>query len=207
METLLQIKTSIFSGNGASSRLTDQFVSDWQAQHPRGRVIVRDLAAAPIPHLTAERFLGFSSTEPRTAEQDAALALSDELIAELRQADVIVIGLPLYNFGVPSTLKAYFDHIARAGVTFKFTSQGAVGQLLGKRVIVVSTRGGVSAGTPSDTQTAFVRDFLGFLGMTDVEFIHAEGLSMSAHKEQGLSSAATALNRLAAAVPPAALVA
>ena len=130
------------------------------------------------------------------------MAYSDTLIDELKQADVIVFGLPMYNFGVPSQLKAYFDHIARAGVTFKYTDKGPVGLLTGKKVYVFAARGGLYAGTPLDTQTSYVRDFLRFLGMTDVEFVYAEGLAISAQSKQaGLAKAVAEIARLAAQYP------
>jgi FMN-dependent NADH-azoreductase len=180
MKTLLQIRSSIFSDNGQSSQLANRFVEQWRKANPRGRVVVRDLAAEPIPHLDAVRFGAFlAKPEARTAEQSAVIRHSDALIDELRAADVVVLGLPMYNFGIPSTLKAYFDHIARAGVTFRYTEKGPVGLLTGKQVYVFAARGGVYAGTPMDTQTGYVRGFLGFLGMTDVEFVYAEGLAIS----------------------------
>jgi FMN-dependent NADH-azoreductase len=105
----------------------------------------------------------------------------------------------MYNFGVPSQLKAYFDHVARAGVTFKYTDKGPVGQLTGKKVYVFAARGGQYAGTPLDTQTSYVRDFLRFLGMADVEFVYAEGLAISPQsKEEGLAKAVAEIARLAA---------
>lgn len=201
MTTLLQINASIQNGNGQSSQLARQFIAVFRERNPDSKVIVRDVAATePVPHLTAERFGAFiASPEARSPAQQAVVAYSDALIDELKQADVIVLGLPMYNFGVPSQLKAYFDHIARAGVTFKYTEQGPVGLLGGKKVIVFATRGGVYAGTPLDTQTNYVRDFLRFLGIADVEFVHAEGLAISPeHKEAGLAKAAAQIARLAA---------
>ena len=122
---------------------------------------------------------------------------SDALIDELKRSDVIVVGLPMYNFGVPSTLKAYFDHIARAGVTFRYTEKGPVGLLTGKKAYVFATRGGLYAGTPLDTQSAYVRDFLRFLGIDDVEFVYAEGLAINAErKEAALSQAQHTIKRL-----------
>jgi FMN-dependent NADH-azoreductase len=117
----------------------------------------------------------------------------------LKRADVIVLGLPMYNFGVPSTLKAYFDHIARAGVTFKYTEKGPVGLLTGKKAYVFATRGGLYLGTPRDTETKYVRDFLAFLGIDDVEFVYAEGLAMGdASKDKALVSANEAIERIGA---------
>src|SRR3984885_16135345 len=173
MTTLLQINASIHNDSGQSRRLANQFVETFRARYPDAKVVVRDVAAAePVPHLTAESFGAFNAKpEERSAAQHAVVAYSDALIEEIKQADVVVIGLPMYNFGVPSQLKAYFDHIARAGVTFKYTDKGPVGLLTGKKVYVFAARGGVYAGTPLDTQTSYVRDFLRFLGMTDVEFV------------------------------------
>ena len=206
MKTLLQIDSSLFSGDGQSSRLAATFAARWRDLNPEGRVVTRDLARNAIPHLTAERFAAFlAKPEARTAEQHAIAGFSDALIEELRQADVIVLGLPLYNFGVPSQLKAYFDHIARAGITFRYTVNGAEGLLKGKKAYVFATRGGRYVGTPQDSQTGYVRDFLAFLGVTDVEFIYAEGLAMGeAPKAEALAAAQGAITRIATATSLAA---
>lgn len=201
MTTLLQINASINNGNGESSRLAKQFVAAFHKRHPKAAIVVRDVAAAePVPHLTAERFGAFiTKPENRSAAQQAVVSYSDTLIDELRQADVIVLGLPMYNFGVPSQLKAYFDHIARIGVTFEYTEKGPVGKLTGKKVYVFAARGGVYEGTPMDTQTSYVRDFLRFLGMSDVEFIYAEGLNMGPQSKQtALTKAEAEIARIAA---------
>jgi FMN-dependent NADH-azoreductase len=201
MTTLLQINASINHDNGLSSQLANQFVAAFQARNPEAHIEVRNVAAADsVPHLNAERFGAFiTQPENRSAAQHAVVAYSDSLIDELRRADVIVLGLPMYNFGVPSQLKAYFDHVARAGVTFKYTEKGPVGLLTGKKVYVFAARGGVYEGTPLDTQTSYVRDFLRFLGITDVEFVYAEGLAISAQSKQaGLAKAAAEIARLAA---------
>jgi FMN-dependent NADH-azoreductase len=207
MTTLLQINASINNGNGESSRLANQFVAAFHKSHPKVTIVVRDVAAAePVPHLNAERFGAFvTKPEARSAAQHAVVAYSDTLINELKQADVIVLGLPMYNFGVPSQLKAYFDHVARLGVTFEYTEKGPVGKLTGKKVYVFAARGGVYArdgvneGTPMETQTNYVRDFLRFLGMSDVEFIYAEGLHMSPQSKQAaLAKAEAEIARLAA---------
>jgi FMN-dependent NADH-azoreductase len=201
MKTLLQINASINHDNGQSSQLANQFVAAFRTRIPNAKIVLRNVAAAdPVPHLNAERFGAFiTKAEERNAEQHAVVAYSDKLIDELKQADVIVLGLPMYNFGVPSQLKAYFDHVARAGVTFKYTDKGPVGQLTGKKVYVFAARGGLYAGTPMDTQTSYVRDFLRFLGMADVEFVYAEGLAISPQsKEEGLAKAVAEIARLAA---------
>jgi FMN-dependent NADH-azoreductase len=201
MTTLLQINASIMNGKGQSSQLANQFVAAFKDRHPDAAVTVRDVAATePVPHLNAERFGAFiAKPEDRSAEQHAIVAYSDELIRELKEASVIVIGLPMYNFGVPSQLKAYFDHIARAGVTFAYTQQGPKGLVTGKKAYVFATRGGLYAGTPLDTQTSYVRDFLRFLGIADVEFVYAEGLNMGPqNKEASLVRASADIARLAA---------
>jgi FMN-dependent NADH-azoreductase len=201
MTTLLQINASINDDNGQSSHLAKQFVAAFRARNPDAGIVVRNVAASdPVPHLNAERFGAFiTKQEERSAEQHAVVAYSDALIKELNEADVIVLGLPMYNFGVPSQLKAYFDHIARAGVTFTYSDKGPVGLLTGKKVYVFAARGGLYAGTPMDTQTSYVRDFLRFLGMADVEFIYAEGLAISPQsKEAGLAKALAEIARLAA---------
>ena len=198
--TLLQLKTSIFGEAGQSSRLADAFVARQLAAAPGTEVIVRDLVREPVPHLTAERFGAFlAKPEARTPEQRAVAAYSDRLIDELQRADTIALGLPMYNFGIPSMLKAYFDHVARAGVTFRYTDRGPVGMLTGKKAWVFATRGGRYAGTPQDMQTAYVRSFLAFLGVTDVDFVYAEGLAVSdASKAAALAAAATEIERTAA---------
>jgi len=196
--TLLQINTSLFSNSGQSTRLAEQFVAGRRAADPDLDVVVRDLAREPVPHLTAERFQAFiAQPEARTPAQETIVAESDALIEELKAADVIVFGLPMYNFGVPSQLKAYFDHVARAGVTFRYSEKGPVGLLTGKKAYVFATRGGVYAGTPRDSETSYVRQFLAFLGIADVEFVYAEGLAISeSSKQASLAKAANSIARL-----------
>jgi FMN-dependent NADH-azoreductase len=195
---ILQINSSIFSGAGQSTGLADQFVARLRAQNLGARLTVRDLASDPVPHLDAERFSAFlAKPEERTPAQQAVAAYSDTLIDELRRADVVVLGLPLYNFGLPSTLKAYFDHVGRAGVTFRYTEKGPVGLLTGKKVYVFAARGGFYAGTPNDSQTPYIRAFLSFLGMSDIEFVYAEGLAISdTSKQQGIARARAETDRL-----------
>lgn len=200
MQKLLQLKTSLFSNQGQSSQLSDAFVAAWHASRPGSEVTLRDFAVDPVPHLDGAGFQAFlSKVEERTAEQQAKVAYSDALIAELQVADVLVIGLPMYNLGIPSTLKAWIDHVARAGVTFRYTATGPQGLLAGKKAYVFATRGGRYAGTAFDTQTDFVRNFLGFIGITDVEFVYAEGLNMGDESRTGsLTAAHSELARIAA---------
>jgi FMN-dependent NADH-azoreductase len=197
MSTLLQINASLAGANGVSSQLADRFVADWMAKRPEGRLVKRDLASEPVPHLTAERFQAFlSQPEARTAEQQAATEYSDALIAELKSADTVVFAVPMYNFSVPSTLRAYFDHIARRGVTFRYTANGPEGLLKGKKAYVFITRGGIYAGGV-DTQTPYLKQFLAFIGITDVQFVYAEGLGMGDEtRQKSLTAAHQAIGEL-----------
>lgn len=200
MKTLLQINSSLHSSQGESSRLADRYAASWRRRNPQGRVIVRDFATDNVPHLTAEAFTAFGlPAEQRDGAQALAVAYSDQLIGELQRADEIAIALPMYNFGVPSMLKAWFDHVARAGVTFRYTGSGPVGLLTGKRAVVFATRGGKYAGTPSDTQTPWVRQILSFIGIDEVEFVYAEGLAYgAAAREASLAQAAQHVDTLLA---------
>ena len=195
MSQLLQIKSSLFSNHGQSSQLSDAFVSAWRALHSDAKIVTRDFASDPVPHLDGAGFQAFlSQPDARTDEQQAKLAYSDQLIEELKATDVLVIGLPMYNLGIPSMLKAYFDHVMRAGLTFRYTENGPQGLLTGKKAYVFATRGGRYVGTPADTQTEYVRNLLGFIGITDVNFVYAEGLNMGEEsKTAGLKQAHTDL--------------
>ncbi len=193
---ILQINTSLNGEASQSSRLAARYV----AAQNGARVTIRDLAAEPVPHLDGARFAAFiAKPDERTAEQEAVVAYSDALIAELKRADVIVLGLPLYNFGVPSQLKSWIDHVARAGQTFRYTANGPEGLVKGKKAYVFATRGGIYAGTALDTQTNYIRDFLRFIGIEDVEFVYAEGLAISEESREGaLGKALEQIERLAA---------
>lgn len=198
MNTILQINSSLHSANGESTRLADAFVAALRAKNPAAKLIVRDLAREPVPHLDAERFGAFvTGKEKRSPDQQAVVDYSDALIAELQRADVVVLGLPMYNFGLPSQLKAWIDHIARAGITFRYTEKGPIGLLTGKTAYVFATRGGQYAGTPADSATSYVRQLFAFLGITEVEFIYAENLAIDeASKQKALLGAQNAIRRL-----------
>ena len=188
MKTLL-ISSSLFGAAGQSTTLANEL-----AARLGGEVVVRDVTT--VPHLDGKRFAAFNTpAAARTPAQQAAVEYSDELIAELKAADTIVIGVPMYNFGIPSTLKAYFDHVARAGLTFKYTEKGAVGLLTGKKAYLVLARGGFYG--EAHAHTSYVRDFLAFIGITDVETVYAEGLAISpASKDAGLAKARAQIERL-----------
>jgi FMN-dependent NADH-azoreductase len=184
MNTLLQVHASLNSDHGESSQLSDRFAERWAALNPGGKVIRRDLASAPLPHLTAERFTAWRTpVAERSLDQQRHVAESDALIAELRAADTLVLAVPMYNFGIPSTLKAWIDHVARAGETFRYGANGPEGLLAGKRAVIFTTRGGQYAGTPGDTEAPYLQQILGFLGIVDVEIVYAEGLGMGQRAE------------------------
>ena len=176
---ILQINSSARSAGANSTRLADAITARLKAANPAAVVELRDLAANPHPVLD-EAALGalFTPAEQRTPEQAARVALDDALIAQVQAADAIVLGVPMYNFGVPVQLKTWIDAIARAGVTFRYTENGPEGLVKGKKVYVALARGGVYRDTPADSQVPYLKGVLGFLGMTDVEFIYAEGLAM-----------------------------
>jgi FMN-dependent NADH-azoreductase len=195
MTTILQINSAARSQGAQSTLLANELTAKLSEKHPDAKIVVRNLLADNLPHLD-DAVLGafFTPAEARTPEQKVIVARSDELIEELQAADLVVLGVPLYNFGVSSQLKAYFDWIARAGVTFRYTASGPEGLVQGKKVFVVSARGGKHQGTPNDSQTPFLKTFLGFLGMTDLSFIYAEGFAMGPEAAAGaLSSARDAI--------------
>ena len=176
---ILQINSSARSNGSESTRLADAIVAKLQAANPGAALTRRDLAANPHPAID-EATLGalFTPAANRTPEQAARVALDDALIAQAQAADVIVIGAPMYNFGMTVQLKSWFDAIARAGVTFKYGETGPVGLLTDKKVYVTLARGGLYKDGPNDTQVPHLKALLGFLGMTDVSFVYSEGLGM-----------------------------
>lgn len=198
MTTILQLNSAARSQGANSTLLANELTAKLQNANPGTKLVVRDLLTDTLPHLDDD-VLGafFTPAEQRTPEQAAIAARSDALIAELLAADIIVIGAPMYNFGVSSQLKSYFDWIARAGVTFRFTANGSEGLVKGKKVFVVSARGGKYAGTPADSQVPFLKTFLAFIGITDVSFIYAEGLNMG--EELANAGFASAREAIAAA--------
>ncbi|MCV9877575.1 FMN-dependent NADH-azoreductase [Brenneria izbisi] len=201
MSKVLILKSSILADFSQSNQLADYFSAQWQAAHPADTITVRDLAAQPVPVLDGELVGALRPSDaPLTPRQQDALTLSDELIAELQAHDVIVIAAPMYNFNIPTQLKNYFDLIARAGVTFRYTEQGPEGLVKGKRAIVLTSRGGIHKGTPTDLLEPYLRVFLGFIGMTDIEFVFAEGIAYGPDVAQKAAAEAKAqLSQFAAA--------
>ncbi|PIA71607.1 FMN-dependent NADH-azoreductase [Pseudomonas sediminis] len=199
MSRILVIESSARQQGSVSRELTQQFIATWQAAHPADQVQVRDLAAEPVPHLDATLLGGWMTpSEQQSDAEKAALARSNQLTDELLAADVLVLAAPMYNFAIPSTLKAWLDHVLRAGVTFKYTETGPQGLLTGKRAFVLTARGGIYAGSGLDHQEPYLRQALAFIGIHDVQFIHAEGLNMGAEfSEKGLAQAKAKLAEVA----------
>jgi FMN-dependent NADH-azoreductase len=176
MNNLLVINSSAAREGSVSRELVEFAVDRLLENAPQAQVVRRDLGANPVPHLDVSTLNGVRGTPATEVERDAR-ARSDQLIAELRAADTVVIGAPMYNFGVTTSLRAWFDHVLRAGETFSYSSEGPRGLLGGKRVIVIESRGGLYSEGPAaaiDFQEPYLRHLLGFIGIKDVTFVHAE---------------------------------
>jgi FMN-dependent NADH-azoreductase len=182
---VLQLNSSARREASHSTRLANRIVQRLRDAEPDATVTVRDLGLKPHPVLD-EATLGalFTAGSKRTPEQAARVALDDALIAEVETADFVVLGVPMYNFGVPASLKNWIDAIVRAGVTFRYSEKGPEGLLKGKKVYVALTRGGKYRNTPADSQVPYLKTVFGFIGLTDVTFVYAEGLNLGADAEQ-----------------------
>lgn len=204
MTTILHINSSVRGTDSVSRTVTQEFLTKWQSTEPGTAIVERDLVAQPLPHLTGE-IVGafFTPADQRSPEQAKLAAQSDALVKELFAADVIVIGAPMYNFSVSSALKAWIDHVARAGQTFKYTEAGPVGLVTGKKVYIFTSRGGVYSEGPAkvmDFHEPYLRAVLGFIGITDITFVHTEGLGMGEEAvAKALSKTRNVINELLAA--------
>ena len=200
MSTALVLTSSASGETSVSNELVQAAVARLRASESSIRIITRDLATRPIPHLTADSASAIRGAEPANAAQAEAKALSEQLISELVEADIIVIGAPMYNFGMASTLKSWFDHVLRAGVTFRYEDTGPRGLLEGKRAIVIESRGGLYSEGPAqamDSQEPHLRTLLGFVGISDVTFVRAEKLGFGPEaREQAIASARAEIRRL-----------
>ncbi|WP_283183448.1 FMN-dependent NADH-azoreductase [Pseudomonas svalbardensis] len=199
MSRVLIIESSARQQDSVSRQLTQTFISQWQTAHPIDQITVRDLAVNPVPHLDINLLGGWMKpAEQRNDIEQVSLERSNQLTDELLVADVLVMAAPMYNFAIPSTLKAWLDHVLRAGVTFKYTDTGPQGLLSGKRAYVLTARGGIYAGSTADHQEPYLRQVLGFIGIHDVTFIHAEGMNLGGDfQEKGLSQANAKLSLVA----------
>lgn len=200
MTQILRINSSLSGSNSVSRTLAAELTDALAAQGPI-TVKDRDLATTPVPHFDAERLAALMTAAPeRSVEQAAAVAFADELIDEVIAADTLIIALPMYNFTVPSVLKAWIDHIARAGVTFKYTDTGPVGLLAGKKAYLVSALGGKHEAGGTDFLRPYMRVIMNFVGISDVEFISADGLNMGDEpREAGLAAARESIAKVAQA--------
>lgn len=186
--TILHINSSARRTGSVSRDLTAQIIDQMGAS----QIITRDLADGDVPLLSEDWVAAnFTPADSRTDAQKAELAISDRLIAEINASDILVIGVPIYNFGVPAAFKAWVDQVARAGVTFRYTENGPVGLLEGKRAVIALTSGGTEAGSTVDFASGYVRHVLGFIGITDVEIVFADRLV--ADQDAALSKAKAAI--------------
>jgi FMN-dependent NADH-azoreductase len=202
MASVLVLNSSASGPDSVSRQLVSSTVDQLRAKNPSLDVVARDLDANPVPHLNVETTAALRAGQSTTAAQVEARALSDKLIAELKAADTVVIGAPMYNFGIPSTLKTWFDYVLRAGLTFKYSEAGPEGLVTGKRAIVVESRGGLYSSGPAqpmDSQEPHLRTLLGFMGITDVTFVRAEKLGYGPEaRQQAINDAEAELARIAA---------
>lgn len=202
MSNILVLNSSVSGEASVSRLLVADAVTELTQRDPSAKLVFRDLAANPVPHLTPETVAGVRSQATTPAEQ-LARALSDELIAELRAADTIVIGAPMYNFSIPTTLRSWFDHVLRAGETFSYSEAGPKGLLSGKKVVVVEARGGLYSEGPAqatDFQEPYLRQLLGFIGLADdLTFIRAEKIGYGPDaRDQALADSRAELAKLPA---------
>jgi len=205
MTNVLIIDSAATGEASVSRKLTREAAERLQRANPAARIVLRDIGSAPIPHLTEKSVPAIRAGIVESEEGRSALALSDELIAELQEADLIILGAPMYNFGMPSTLKAWFDHVLRARVTFRYTEAGPEGLLKGKKAIVVETRAGLYSEGPAaamDSQEPHIRTLLGFMGIDDVTFVRAEKLAFG--PEVAEAALAEAAERIDSQLPLAA---
>ncbi|QKH35000.1 NAD(P)H-dependent oxidoreductase [Achromobacter pestifer] len=202
MKTLV-ILSSILGDRSNSKQLADHLINRVKASNPAAAIKVRDLGAQPIPYFDGNTAGAlFTPADARSLDQQRLVEMSDALVAELMEADRIVFAVPVYNFNMPAQFKSYLDHLARAGITFRYTAEGVPeGLVKGKQVFVLTARGGKAEGTPSDTLTPYLRQMLAFLGMNDVTFIAAEGMAMG--EVAALEGMAQAKQRIDALLPAA----
>ena len=203
MSKILLVNSSPRSDRSNTRRLTNQFAQQWQRAHSGSTVIARDLAAEPVPPVTESWIIGaFAPPESHTPAVKAAIGVSDQLVDELLSAERYVFGVPMYNFNVPSTFKSYIDQIVRVGRTFNVGSSGYEGLVKGKKALVVTSSGGsFQAGTPYaayNFQEPYLRTVFGFLGVTDVQFVVADGQSLGeAAAQSSMAKAEATLKALA----------
>lgn len=194
MSQVLALKSSILGDYSQSGKLIDAYLNKFD----QDKITVRDLAESPLPVLDLSVATALRATDGVTEDQQKIIDLSDQLIEEIKGADTLIITAPMYNFTIPTQLKNWFDLIARAGVTFKYTEAGVQGLIEGKKAVVITTRGGIHKDAASDNVTPYLKTILGFVGITDVEFVYAEALAMGEElAAQGMESAQSQLEAVA----------
>lgn len=190
MNNILVLKSSIMGEQSHTNRLIDTFLNERNTKGFQDNVVIRDLVSLDLPVLDAELFGALRGSETLSARAKDVVALSDQFIAELKASDLVVIGAPMYNHNVPTHLKNWFDLVARARVTFNYTATYPVGLVEGVRALVISSRGGIHVGSETDAVTPYLRSVLGLMGISEVQFVYAEGLDMKPHgRDQGMESA------------------
>lgn len=193
MNNVLVLKSSILEDNSQTNQLSDYFVSKLAGKN----VVIRDLAANPLPHFDATAATALRG-QPTSTEENALLALSDELVAEIKKADTLIINAPMYNFHIPTQLKSYFDFIARPRVTFQYSEKGPEGLLKGKKAVVLAAFGGFHQNQPTDLVTSYMKAILGFVGITDVQFVYVEGIGFGPEAvEKAQAQAKAEIDKLA----------
>ena len=196
MNNVLVLKSSILEDNSQTNQLSDYFVSKLADKN----VVIRDLAANQLPHFDATAATALRG-QPTSAEENALLALSDELVAEIKKADTLIINAPMYNFHIPTQLKSYFDFIARPRVTFQYTEKGPEGLLKGKKAVVLVAFGGFHQNQPTDLVTSYMKTILGFVGITDVQFVYVEGIGFGPEAvEKAQAQAKAEIDKIATAL-------
>lgn len=207
MTQILVLRSAATGDASASNRLITRYVAALTKANPGATVVERDLDADPLPHVTHRNLAGIGRAAPENAETAPTRAVADALIAELMASDVVVVGVPMYNFGMPTTLKTWFDYVLRAGTTFRYTANGPEGLVQGKRAVIVASTGGFYHEGPAaglDHAIAHARLLLNFMGITEVETVVAGGMGAGGEKaEQSLQAAEAELARLASGRVPA----
>lgn len=195
MSKMLVVHSSILGPYSQSTKLLDNFIVEWTKKNPEDTVVVRDLAGEPLPILDAQALGALSGRDGLDDSQKKIADLSLSLIEEIKASDYVAIAVPMYNFGIPVQLKTWFDLICRAGITFSYTEAGPIGLLTGKKVLIVTTTGGVHRNTATDLALAHAKTVLEFIGLSDITVAYAESLAMGPDaQEQGLSEAADVIN-------------
>lgn len=200
MSNVLVIQSSILGAYSQSTKLLDTFSVEWKQKHPADNIVVRDLAADPLPVLDGEIIAALGGNGELNERQKAVAELSLKLIDEIKAADYVVVAVPMYNFGIPVQLKTWFDMICRAGITFSYSETGPQGHLTGKKVLVVTTTGGAHRNTATDLALAHAQAVLSFIGLKDITVAYAEALNMGPEsQERGLSEASNVIKAFIAA--------